>query len=192
MSAVQPDMNKETSKTHRAEGPGTGEMKESTLVKDRRAGSPSQDPSRPERRSGADRRQYERVLVDWSVDYRASDTFLFAYISDISAMGIFVRTPKPEAPGTRLNLRFTPPGVDAAPLELEGKVTWINPPRPVHEGGQAEGRQPGMGIQFIDLTPAQRDLLMKLVRTFAYLNDEDEDDRGDAEDDDGEVARGHS
>lgn len=125
----------------------------------------------PERRSGVDRRQHERVLVDWVVDYRASDTFLFAYISDISAMGIFVRTPKPEPPGTRLNLRFSPPG--GAPLELEGQVTWINPPR--NDGDMH--RQAGMGIQFVDLTAPQREQLLKLVRTFAYLDDE-EDARG--------------
>jgi type IV pilus assembly protein PilZ len=122
----------------------------------------------PDRRSGTDRRQHERVLVDWTVDYGAKDTFLFAYISDISAMGIFVRTPRPEPPGTRLNLRFTPPG--GTLLELEGQVTWINPPRP----GDDAHRQSGMGIQFVDLTATQREQLMKLVRTFAYLDDEEE------------------
>lgn len=123
-----------------------------------------------ERRSGADRRQHERVLVDWTVDYRAQETFLYAYISDISAMGIFVRTKTPEPPGRRLNLRFTPPG--GPPLELEGQVTWINPPRPDNESH----RQPGMGIQFVDLTPAQREQLLRLVRTFAYLDDEEEEE----------------
>ena len=121
-----------------------------------------------DRRSGVDRRQHERVLVDWKVDYRASDTFLFAYISDISAMGIFVRTPRPEPPGTRLNLRFSPPG--SVPLELEGQVTWINPPRADNDAH----RQAGMGIQFVDLTAPQREQLLRLVRTFAYLDDEEE------------------
>mgnify|MGYP002148115481 FL=1 len=146
-------------------------MKEPTLVptpvKDRRGGGDEKDPSRPERRSGADRRQHERVLVDWSVDYRASDTFLFAYISDISAMGIFVRTPTPEPAGTRLNLRFSPPG--GPPMEVEAQVIWINPPR---DDGDAS-RQPGMGLQFVDLTPLQREQVLRLVRTFAYLPDED-------------------
>ena len=113
------------------------------------------------------------MLVDWVVDYGAKDTFLFAYISDISEMGIFVRTPRPEPPGTRLNLRFSPPG--GAPLELEGQVTWINPPRTDND----IHRQSGMGIQFVDLTAPQREQLLRLVRTFAYLDDEEE-------------ARGHS
>ena len=83
-------------------------------------------------------------------------------------MGIFVRTPQPEPPGKRLNLRFSPPGGPA--LDLEAQVIWINPPR---EDGE-QGRQPGMGLKFVDLTPGQRDQILRLVRTFAYLDDEAE------------------
>jgi type IV pilus assembly protein PilZ len=139
-----------------------------TLARDRRGADGRNREGGPERRSGIDRRQHERVAVEWSVDYRHGDTFLFAYISDISAMGIFVRTPRPEPPGTRLNLRFSPPG--GPTLELEGEVIWINPPR---DDGDP-GRQPGMGIKFVDLTPGQRDQILRLVRTFAYLDDEAE------------------
>ncbi len=122
-------------------------------------------------RRAADRRSHERVMVDIEVDYRASDTFLFAYITDISAMGIFVRTNTPEPAGTRLNLCFRAPGeLGGERMELEGEVIWINPPRP----DDPEHRHPGMGIQFVDLTQRQREQLMRLVRTFAYLNDDDE------------------
>jgi len=141
--------------------------------RDRRVPDSSESPVPTDRRSGADRRQYERVMVDWSVDYCASDTFLFAYISDISAMGIFVRTPTPEPAGTRLNLRFSPPGGPA--MELEAQVIWINPPR---EGDDSS--QPGMGLQFVDLSPLQRDQVLRLVRTFAYLPDENEGENADA------------
>src|SRR5262249_17768773 len=46
-----------------------------------------EEPVAKERRAetGADRRQFERVLVDLEVDYSCEDTFLFAYITDISA-----------------------------------------------------------------------------------------------------------
>jgi type IV pilus assembly protein PilZ len=135
----------------------------------------------PDRRSGAERRQWERVLVDLQVDYRAEDTFLFAYITDISAMGIFVQTHEPETPGTRLNLRFSVPG-QKIDFELEGEVIWINPYRP----GDRENLNPGMGIRFIDLQPADRERLTELVKTFAYLHDDrsDPDDvLGELEDD---------
>jgi type IV pilus assembly protein PilZ len=136
-------------------------------VKDRRR---RMTPVTIERR-GADRRVHERVLVDIEVDYRADDTFLFAYITDISAMGIFVRTNSPEPTGTRLNLRFSTPTEGGSELmEVEGEVIWINPPRP----GDSDHRQPGMGIQFADLTPRQREQVMRMVRTFAYLSDDEE------------------
>ena len=58
----------------------------------------------------AERRAAPRVLVDLEVDYASEDNYLFAYITDISETGIFVRTTSPEQPGTRLNLRFRPDG----------------------------------------------------------------------------------
>jgi type IV pilus assembly protein PilZ len=142
--------------------------------KDRRSDSQGVDD---DRRVGRDRRQWERVLVDLEVDYRGEDTFLFAYITDISAMGIFVRTNSPEEPGTRLNLRFSPPGMQ--PVECEGTVIWINPYRP----GDRENLNPGMGIKFTDLTYDQREQIKELVRTFAYLSgDDDEESPTSAED----------
>ena len=136
-------------------------------VRDRRR---SLTPVSTDTRSGADRRIHERVLVDIEVDYRADDTFLFAYITDISAMGIFVRTNNPDPEGTKLNLCFrVPPELGGHMIEVEGEVIWINPFRP-----NEPARQPGMGIQFIDLTQTQRELVMRMVRTFAYLNDDDD------------------
>lgn len=129
------------------------------------------------RRSGPDRRVHTRVTVDIEVDYKSADNFLFAYITDISAMGIFVRTVTPEPPGTRLNLRFCPPGLGV--LECEGVVIWINPYRP----GDRENINPGMGIRFVDLDYGQRDRLRQLVRTFAYLSDESDEDGGGAVED---------
>lgn len=121
---------------------------------------------------GEERREFERVMVDLEVDYRADDTYLFAFITDISAMGIFVRTNAPETPGTRLNLRFTPQG--GSTFELEGEVIWINPLRP-SDGESDEHREPGMGVQFVNLDGDQRAQVLELVRTFAYLNDPKED-----------------
>ena len=136
-------------------------------VRDRRR---TLTPVSTDTRTGADRRIHERVLVDIEVDYRADDTFLFAYITDISAMGIFVRTNNPDPEGTKLNLCFrVPPELGGHMIEVEGEVIWINPFRP-----NEPARQPGMGIQFIDLTQTQRELVMRMVRTFAYLNDDDD------------------
>ncbi len=120
-----------------------------------------------DRRTAPDRREHERVLVNLEVDYKCDDTFLFAYVTDLSAMGIFIQTQKPVEIGTMLNLHFAPGG--GPPLDVEGQVMWINPYRP----GARDNQNPGMGVRFVDLTPNQREQLMALVRTFAYLSDDD-------------------
>jgi uncharacterized protein (TIGR02266 family) len=112
----------------------------------------------------SERRRAPRVLVDFEVDYASEENYLFAYITDISATGIFVRTTAPEPPGTHLNLRFTPD--DSGPIELEGEVIWVNPFRP----GAPDNLHPGMGIRFVGLDDEMRDRLLELVRRFAYLS----------------------
>jgi type IV pilus assembly protein PilZ len=113
--------------------------------------------------SDAERRHAPRVLVDLEVDYASEENYLFAYITDISATGIFVRTTTPEQPGTHLNLRFKDGG---DPLEVEGHVIWVNPYRP----GSPDNLHPGMGIRFVGLDDDQRDRLLELIRRFAYLS----------------------
>jgi type IV pilus assembly protein PilZ len=113
--------------------------------------------------AASDRRAAPRVLVDLEVDYALEDNYLFAYITDISETGIFVKTTAPEQPGTRLNLRFS---VGDEPIEIEGEVIWVNPFRP----GAPDSINPGMGIRFVALDDELRDQLLELVRRFAYLS----------------------
>jgi uncharacterized protein (TIGR02266 family) len=135
-----------------------------------------------EDRRGADRRQSHRILVDLEVDYQCEDTFLFAYITDMSAFGIFIRTNNPEPPGTHLNLRFRLPEDDTT-MALEGEVIWINAFRP----GDFNNLNPGMGVRFTELTDDQKGKLMDLIRKVAYLEDDEEDEDDEyGEDEDGE------
>jgi type IV pilus assembly protein PilZ len=112
----------------------------------------------------ADRRTFDRYEVEWAVDCTVSDTFLFASITNISEMGIFVRTTEPLKPGTRLRLSFAPPG--SASFKLEGAVAWVNNLRP-----DGDNPNPGMGIKFINLKPEERERLVEVIRTIAYLRD---------------------
>ena len=128
----------------------------------------------PLSQTGRERRAAQRILINLEVDYACEDTFLFAYITDISALGIFIRTTSPEQPGTHLNMRFTLPGDEEA-LEVEGEVIWINSFRP----GDYNNLNPGMGVQFIDLERQQKRRIRLLVRTIAYLEDQPGDDAPD-------------
>jgi type IV pilus assembly protein PilZ len=44
---------------------------------------------------GDDRRSFERFATSFRVDVRSADHFLYAYVTNISEMGIFVRTDAP-------------------------------------------------------------------------------------------------
>ena len=107
-----------------------------------------------------------RVLVDLEVDYASEDNYLFAYITDISETGIFVRTTTPEQPGTHLNLRFSP-GDGAPPIEVEGEVIWVNPFRP---GRPRQPASRAWASGSSRSTTTLRDRLLELVRRFAYLS----------------------
>jgi type IV pilus assembly protein PilZ len=112
-----------------------------------------------------ERRRSGRFDVTWSVDCETEDTFLYANITNISEMGIFVRTDNPLAVGTRLILRFAPPNA-GSPFVLQGIVQWINPVKPL-----GENLNPGMGIHFESLKPDERERLVEVVRTIAYVRE---------------------
>ena len=109
------------------------------------------------------RRRSNRFEVTWQVDCETEDTFLYAYITNISEMGIFVKTEKPLAVGTELVLRFAPPSTEET-FVLRGIVQWINPVRPL-----GENLNPGMGIRFQSLKPDDRERIVEAVRTIAYV-----------------------
>ncbi len=114
--------------------------------------------------SSENRRNYDRYDVEWAVDCIAEDTFLYASIANISAMGIFVKTVDPLSVGTRLVLSFAPPGYE--PFKLEGEVAWINAVRP-----DGDNPNPGMGLRFVNLRPDDRERLVEIVRTIAYVRE---------------------
>jgi len=112
-----------------------------------------------------ERRSSERYDVTWSVDCETEETFLYAAITNISELGIFVRTTEPLPIGTSLTLRFASPNCDA-PFVLRGTVQWINAVRPLRDNPN-----PGMGVRFVEITPADRERLVDTIRTIAYLRD---------------------
>ena len=114
--------------------------------------------------SERERRLHDRFDVEWAVDCVADDTFLYASITNISAMGIFVKTTDPLALGTRLLMVFEPPGYES--FKLEGEVAWINPLRP-----NGDNPNPGMGLRFINLRPEDRERLVEVIRTIAYVRE---------------------
>ena len=112
------------------------------------------------------RRREPRIEARIRVDYRSDDTFLYAYTSNVSSLGIFLRTNFPPEPGTRLWLVFdAQEGGDA--IEIEGEVAWVNPLRV-----DRDDTSPGMGVRFLDIAPELRQRLIERVRRIAYLGND--------------------
>ncbi len=119
--------------------------------------------------SDTDRRREPRLPVNFEVDYTSDDTFLYAYITDISSLGIFVKTNDPLPIGSEIRLGFAPdtPGLEnQARLELEGEVMWNT------EGDDNDCS--GMGVRFTDVGEKTRGRLLAIVRRIAYLADLDD------------------
>ena len=131
--------------------------------KDERA-TPARNPVAAPSIDDAERRVFDRYQVEWAVDCVATDTFLYASITNISEMGIFVRTTDPLKLSTKLRLTFAPPGAEG--FQLEGSVAWVNCLR-----DNGDNPNPGMGIRFVGLQPEERERLVEVIRTIAYLRE---------------------
>ena len=113
----------------------------------------------------SEKRTSERIAVAWAVDCATEDTFLYASIANISEMGVFVRTEAPLPVGTLLRLRFVP-NKSNDEFSMMGRVQWLNPVKP-----DGDNINPGMGIKFLGLGLEERERLVELVRSIAYLRD---------------------
>ena len=61
-------------------------------------------------------------------------------------------------------LSFEPPGYE--PFKLEGEVAWINVVR-----ADGDNPNPGMGVRFVNLQPDERERLVEVIRTIAYVRE---------------------
>ena len=91
-------------------------------------------------------RTTRRLPIRVQVEYESLENFLLDYTANISIGGMFIRTEKPLASGTRFRLRFRIPG-RSKPIETYGEVCWAM-------GEEEGGGDPGMGISFDALQPA--------------------------------------
>ena len=98
----------------------------------------------------------------WAVDCTTEETFLYASIGNISALGIFIRTTSPLAVGTRLTLRFSPSPAEES-FVLQGIVQWLN---------ERSMLNPGMGVRFVDLSADDRERIVDVVHSIAYLRED--------------------
>jgi len=93
-----------------------------------------------------------RIPVSCRVEFSARSASYTAYTRDLSPHGIFLKSPRPFAVGTRLRLvlhlpeRLGAGGRGTRPLELQGEV------RRVVRPASGSSRLPGVGVHFLDIS----------------------------------------
>jgi Tfp pilus assembly protein PilZ len=76
-----------------------------------------------------------------------------------------VATKTPFEVGAQVDLRFAPGGT-TEPFSLPGRVQWVN-----KSSALRKSKNEGMGIQFANLSPEDRERLVEVIHTIAYLRD---------------------
>lgn len=100
----------------------------------------------------SEKRTSERLPANLPIDYSLDDQsiYLFHETLDISQAGVYIRTPKPQKVGTKLDMVFSVASrqsdVAAGRIIVKGQVIQAHP-----QADAAVGKGPGMGIKFLDL-----------------------------------------
>jgi len=104
-------------------------------------------------------RESPRVPKVLALRFKSQEAFSTAFSEDMSAGGIFIKTSKPLPKGDRFVLKLHLPE-DSEPLKIGCQVRWIRT-----ETKDIAKRPPGMGAEFIDITPAdQQKLKSELIK----------------------------
>jgi Tfp pilus assembly protein PilZ len=134
-AAPPPSMSPPPSEPERAAGTGTVAVasagKRATVVERR------QDPRDPRR-------------IQMILRFQTLEEFRQIYEKDISRGGVFVGTQELRPLRSSLDVVLMPPGYSSG-ITLRGEVVHVTPPSFAHPE-----IEPGMGIQFLDLTPEKK------------------------------------
>lgn len=100
-------------------------------------------------------------VLTMTVRYKSAtvDEFIEQYSLDISRGGIFIKTSSPFAPGTLLKFEIRI-AEDRTVLQGIGRVVWKREPAEADAGG---GKPAGMGVKFIKIDDASKQVIEDLV-----------------------------
>ncbi|MEW6431811.1 MAG: PilZ domain-containing protein [Myxococcota bacterium] len=97
---------------------------------------------------GKEKRREQRVPVDLWIEAERDGELYYQRASNLSVGGAFFAQTIPLPLGTRVTLKFTLPG-DAQEIACDGEIV--------------SAKELGMGVQFLDLTDADRGRIERLV-----------------------------
>ena len=114
-------------------------------------------------------RRAERHDIEVAVDFESDSNFYAGLTQNISTGGLFIATHRIRKVGERINLKFTLPGASKA-IEVETEVRWIRE----NSSLMRTEASPGMGVRFIDMPPADAQLIQKFLESRESLLYDDE------------------
>jgi uncharacterized protein (TIGR02266 family) len=119
--------------------------------------------------SHANVRAAERYDLEIKVDLESEHNFYTGLTQNISAGGLFIATHHLRRIGDRLNLKFQLPGSDQS-IQVETEVRWIRENSALN---RVDGST-GMGVRFINLSPAATAVINQFLssRDSLYYDDE--------------------
>src|SRR5262245_42812803 len=100
-----------------------------------------------------------RRPVGLKVTCRRGDESFVAFTRDVSATGLFLKSPRPPESGSRLFVQFVLPGERPVPVESEAEVVRVIHPNP---SSHATG---GAGLRFTSLSAGLRIEIGRFVRS---------------------------
>jgi len=120
-----------------------------------RPGRRSSMPTSAPAAGGHDRRKAERAAIEVDIGFHSETNFYTGWSEDLSDGGLFVATYHLLRVGTELTVSFILPG--GHPITTQARVRWIREPR------NPDAEQPGMGVEFEQLDPQDRAMIMRFV-----------------------------
>jgi uncharacterized protein (TIGR02266 family) len=111
-----------------------------------------------------ERRIHPRIPMHLSVKYSSAKEFLVDYSNNISAGGIFIRTPEPAEFGTKVLIEFSLPEI---PRKVKGLGEVVRVVR-VARAGDSEKEPAGMGIKFLKFDLGSEEYIRKFIAKNAY------------------------
>ena len=103
------------------------------------------------------RREGKRVSGRINISFKKANDFFESYITNLGEGGLFIHTTKSLPVGSLLDLQFSLPDSKHI-IKTKGKVVWTRP----HDMSTKD-MPPGMGIQFIDMSPDDNKLLKNYI-----------------------------
>ena len=107
-------------------------------------------------------RKEDRVPKKLRIIYSSAKELVNSYLYNLGLGGLFIHTNYLCKPGTRFDLKIALPNGEKE-VDVQCEVTWV---RKQEVQTDKEKLPPGIGVKFLNLSPAKKKVLEKFLRQF--------------------------